>query len=266
MTRLAINFIVLGAEEKVVAGLRATLSAQPGIWMPVVPVEPFFGDDERFGRGVEWFSEEVLEPPRSARTIGLFGPEYMAGTADAGSQLIASRVASALPDVLFVALLSDPIARAVSLYYESVPEGPDEGSVEEVARELLDPARLEAARWGEPGEGRCVVDGEYGRILASYAAHFPSDRFLVGFWEEFELRPAELVTRILGFLGVGDPADGVDPEQPVGGGVNAGGPTEEPAGLPASVRMELERFYRRDLETLVEVFDVDVPWAWASEG
>lgn len=256
MTFLAFDFIVLGTEERATDWLRGQLSGRHGVWMPAVPEEPFFGDDARFARGVEWFEREILAPPPAAGLVGISGPEYMGGSDDVGPQLIARRVATTHPEVRLVALLSDPVVRATSRHRESI-------ATEERARELLDSTRLEAARWREPGVDRYIVDGEYGRILASYGALLPRDQLLIAYWEDVQQRPAELVSEILDFLGVEEAStssegDSLDGEA-------SPGEVPPPAGLPVPVTEQLERLYRQDAEILTALFGSQPPWPWVDE-
>jgi hypothetical protein len=155
-----------------------------------------------------------LEVPDPARKWGTSTPHYMAGgvyqsTGESvlengyDERTVPTRMRESLPNVRLVAILRDPVERALSGHREAVMKGQDRRSFDDAIGELLQPDALESARRRPQHMGTgYVVWGEYGRILAGYFDVFPREQILVVFTDELERAPAPLLSRIQEFIGV----------------------------------------------------------------
>jgi hypothetical protein len=203
-----LDFIVIGAGKSGTTSLWEHLRWHPQIWMPPGKEEPFFSEDRRYARGLPWLMREVFAPAPAGAVLGKATPHYMSGTEDAPPQICAARIAATIPDVKLVALLRDPVDRAVSQHRHAMRRSAHPRPFEDVAVLLLEPAQLHAARNEAHSASRYVVNGEYGRILAAYAAAFPREQLLVMFTDELAEDPAGVLDRVCDFIGV----EGFHPE------------------------------------------------------
>ena len=82
--------------------------------------------------------------------------------------MIARRIRELFPDVKLIAMLRDPVERAISSYWQTAVLGDDERSLDDALDAELSAEALEAAR-ARPTDGhQHIVAGEYGRILEAY--------------------------------------------------------------------------------------------------
>jgi hypothetical protein len=153
------------------------------------------------------------EVATTARKSGTVTPQYMAGGIEGSTRSIAatssydertvpSRIRDCLPDVRLVAILRDPVERAVSHHRMIVTWGSERRSFDDTIDELLDPRALERARRYPQEVTGYITRGEYGRILAGYFDVFPREQILVVFTDELERAPAQVLSRIHEFIGV----------------------------------------------------------------
>jgi hypothetical protein len=197
-----LDFIVIGAARSGTTSLWEYLRPHPEIWMPPGKEEPFFSEDQRYARGLPWLMDEVFGRAPADAVLGKVTPQYMSGTEECPPQICAGRIAADLPDVKLVALLRDPVERALSQYRQARRQGDRLPSFEAVASALLDPAWLHAARTEPRTANRFVVNGEYGRILAAYHEALPREQLLVIFTDELADDPGGVLDRVCDFVGV----------------------------------------------------------------
>jgi hypothetical protein len=212
-----LDFIVIGAQKAGTTSLFQYLRHHPNILVPGDKEATYFSHD-RLVAEVDW-STYIENLARSTVGIdtddqrakwGTVTPHYMLGTstsAGAGGaghdeRTVPSRIQAQMPDVRLIAILRDPVARAVSHHRMLVRRGREQRTFDEAIVELLDTAAMMDAR-ANPVEGAdYVVRGEYGRILSGYFDVFPREQMLVVFTEELERDPAQLLGRIQQFIGV----------------------------------------------------------------
>jgi hypothetical protein len=203
MSARPLDFIVIGTQKGGTTSLWQYLRGHPSIHLPEDKEAPFF------------FTRAATEPGGLAAFMALhFGeappgvllgkvtPHYMMGNGGMGAELIAQRIAAALPEVRIVALLRDPIERAVSHHRMSMCRGIEVRSFDEMTLDLLAPAQLAAAREAPTETNSYLVQGEYGRILSGYRRHFPPSRMHVELSEDLARDPAGVIDRVLVSLGL----------------------------------------------------------------
>lgn len=200
----SLHFIVIGTQKGATTTLWRHLAAHPELWLPPSKEAPFFSHDEVFDKGLDWYLGEFFTSAPCSTRWGTVTPHYMMGTADADVAEIARRIARTTPDARLIALLRDPIERAVSHFRMSVYREREARPCEEALRAALAPATLECARRAATETNSYVAQGEYGRILASYLQCFPRDRLHVAFTEDLARRPGATMREIFRFIGVDD--------------------------------------------------------------
>jgi hypothetical protein len=212
-----LDFIIIGAQKAGTTSLFRYLKGHPEVSMPMEKEVPFFCFDAAYERGfghyIQNLSHELVADP--TRKWGTATPHYMAGSVyqsveaaarnDYDERTVPSRIRACLPDVRLIAILRDPVARALSGHREAVEKGYERRYFDDAVRQLLRPEALADARTrSQHLETGYVVWGEYGRILAGYFDVVPREQMLVLFTDELERAPAEVVGRVQRFIGVRD--------------------------------------------------------------
>jgi hypothetical protein len=214
-----LDFIVIGAQKAGTTSLFQYLRSHPEVWLPAEKERPYFSNDAvyRLGWGAYVQSLGRALPARDASPPvrhGTVTPQYMAGsvftsTDDEGEgeeqygvRTVPSRIREQLPDVRLIAILRDPVDRAVSHHRMEARRGREQRSFDAAVDELLEPGTaLRARRFPRESLGY-VAWGEYGRILSGYYEVFEREQLLVLFTEELERDPGACLRRIHEFIGV----------------------------------------------------------------
>jgi hypothetical protein len=117
---------------------------------------------------------------------------------------MARRIAELFPRVKLIAMLRDPVERAISSYWQTVVLGDEERSIDDALEAELSPAALAAAR-ARPEDGhQHVASGEYGRLLGAYLQCFEREQLFVGSTAVLGREPMTLLRDLWRFLGVSD--------------------------------------------------------------
>jgi len=196
-----LDFVVIGGQKGGTTSLWRYLCVHPSIAMPELKEEPFFCTDEALAPGgAERFLLAHFGDAPAGALLGKATPQYMRGFEEADVEEIARRMAAAMPDGRLIALLRDPIDRAVSQYRMSVRRGLESRSFDAAATELLEPEQLAAGRRRPTETNSYLVQGEYGRLLAIYRKHFPARQLHVELTADLDCEPARVLDRIRTFL------------------------------------------------------------------
>lgn len=179
-TRLP-DFLIIGAAKSGTTSLYAALAQHPQIFMST-PKEPeFFSKDSEFARGIDHYAS-LFRGVRGDQVCGEGSTTYTRWphTGDA-----ASRIAMHLPNVKMIYIMRHPVHRAYSHYAHHM--------------------RLEVTMTFEQALERSseYLDcGLYMNQIRRYLRHFPRERFLFLFLEDFRDDPAYALAKIQFFLGV----------------------------------------------------------------
>ena len=216
MTAVRLDFLGIGAPKAGTTSLHEYLRTHPELFLPEVKEQPFFTVDRAYEEGWDSFARVAFHGAPPGRRYGKITPHYMGGPVawsdataaaaggEAASAVTARRIAEQFPDVKLIAMLRDPVERAISSYWQTTVLGDDARSLDDALAEELTPEALEAAR-ARPADGhQHVVAGEYGRILADYLRLFPREQLFVGSMAVLEREPLELLRGVYRFLGVDD--------------------------------------------------------------
>jgi len=213
-----LDFIVIGAQKAGTTSLFQYLRHHPEVSLPDGKEVPYFSHDTAYARGWTAYmrnlacngERDVADPVRKWGTVT---PHYMVGgvyqsTGDAAvkdnydERTVPSRIHECLPNVRLIAILRDPVERAVSHHRMAVMTGRERRSFDDAIGELLRPDALQRSRRYPQETMGYIAWGEYGRILAGYFDLFPREQLLVVFTDELERAPAKLLGRIQEFIGV----------------------------------------------------------------
>jgi len=234
------DFLVIGAMKAGTTFLFAALAAHPHVIRSRRREIHFFGS--KFQRGTSWYRTHFptgIELRRYRAMTGEGSTSYLANPDSPG------RIRSVLPGVRMIALLRDPVDRAISNYFHEQRTG----------RETLPIAEALAAEDARqrPGHFSYRRRGLYAEQLARYNALFPRDQLLVLKSEALFAEPQRVIDRVYRFLDL-DPELGARDYTPR----NLGG--YDPSQVAASVYEELTRYYAPYNERLYEMVGED--WGW----
>jgi hypothetical protein len=193
------DFLVIGAQKAGTTALYAYLRRHPAITGPSWKEVSYF--DRHYARGAAWYRGNF--PLRRGRLVGEASPSYLF------HPLAPRRAAALVPDARLIALVRDPVERALSHYHHEVDFGREHLSFEdaleqeearlagELERMLADPRYFSRAWW----DHTYLARGRYAEQLERWYAAFPPEQVLVLANEELAGRPAETYARVLDFLG-----------------------------------------------------------------
>lgn len=195
------DFLVLGAQKAGTTALYAYLRWHPRITGPAWKEVSFF--DRHYARGTAWYRGNFpLHRRGPAPLVGEASPSYLF------HPLAPRRVGALVPEARLIALLRDPVDRALSHYHHEVALGREPLSFEEalaaegertrgeVERLLADPRRFSRAWW----DHTYLARGRYAEQLERWLAVFPRHQLLLLTTEELAARPGETYARALEFL------------------------------------------------------------------
>ncbi len=199
------DFLIIGAQRAGTTSLYNYVIRHPRV-APAFRKEVHFFD-ENHSNGEGWYRAHF--PPRSIKRLkgyvtGESSPYYMY------HPLAAKRVKALLPDVKLMAILRDPVDRAISNYYHQVRKGwellpMDEAFDREEAR-----IKGEAGRIADDSSYisidhkhySYVTRGIYADQLKVWFDLFPRKNILVLKNEDFSADPGKGMKRVLRFLGL----------------------------------------------------------------
>lgn len=203
---MKLDFLVIGAQKAGTTSLWQYLREHPRLCMPKAKEVPFFTGGDPDPSKLQAGMRELLSDARADSLLGKVTPSYMVGNVvdrrGIDVEMVAARIAAAFPDVKLIAILRDPIDRAVSSYMMAVRRAEEERLVNAALSDLLDPEELGNARLRPTDSNSYIVAGEYGRILGAYRAVFPADQLMVLFTEDLADDPGRLIDSVLDFLGL----------------------------------------------------------------
>lgn len=190
------HLLVIGAQRCGTTYLHTALDAHPEIAMarPSNPEPKVFCDAEKVARGLEWYHHTWFAHAQDEKLLGDKSTSYLE------DPKAPARAADMLGDVHVVAVLRDPVERAVSHWRLSTRHGLESRPLEEAlaadlaGEQAWDPDTTSVSPFAYLRRGR------YLDYLAPWSARFP-DTTHVLFIEELVADPAVL-TGLFGDLGL----------------------------------------------------------------
>lgn len=239
------DFLGIGAARAGTTWLHFNLAAHPQVTMPVSKEQRFW--NANLSRGLNAYSRAFAAPP--GHFVGELTPAY--GIMEEWRVKLVARV---LPDVRLIYLMRDPVERAWS-------------HLAMWARNRnLSPGDLTDQQIGEVlGSEPCIRHGAYSEVYRTYSEVFDRDQIFVGFYDDLEERPRELLEDIFEHIGL--PTDIDWDELPIRHRFNSGLGIEDQertsaSTLPDEYRALLSQRYLRELRHLAQEFDGPaVRWA-----
>jgi len=191
-----LSFIVIGAQKAGTTTMFQHLRHHPELWLPPEKEAPFFSRDENYARGERWYFDHYFHDAPPELSWGTASPDYML------QRNVAERIHDHAGSVRLIALLRDPVQRALSHHSMVARRGDDDRSASEALRSQLQPDHLERARIEGGDRVTYVVGGEYGRVLGDYLEHFSSEQLLCLSTQQLKDHPEEVLSAVYDHLGV----------------------------------------------------------------
>ena len=240
------RFFIIGAQRCGTTTLAELLDRDPRVEFarPLRPEPKFFLDEALAARGTDYYERTYFSDSGALRR-GEKGTSYIE------SAEAARRIARAYPAARILAIVREPVARAVSNYRFSIAGGmedllPEEALTPGAEERPFDPSRVSVSPFHYLRRGR------YMEHLSSWLAQFPRDQLHVEVLEELVEDPSG-IDRVFSFLGLDPPSDSARLEP--ANAATAGPPPDLPAELLRRMRdayvepnRALERFLGRPLD------------------
>jgi hypothetical protein len=245
------HLLVIGAQRSGTTYLHSLLDAHPQVTMarPARPEPKVFLSDERTDRGLAWYRATYFGHVTDETVLGDKSTSYLE------DPLAPARAARMLGEPLVVALLRDPVTRAVSNWRFSTDHGFERRSLVEALTACLDEAA--DGEWDPASTSvspfAYLARGRYADHLRPWLEAFPRTSHVL-FTAELVDDPSVVATLYADL--------GVDPSfVPPGRGavVNR---SEEPApDLPAELLDRLRRYFLDSDDALARLCGRRPPWS-----
>jgi hypothetical protein len=253
-----LDFVLIGAPNAGASTLSWLLSKHPQIALPAPATHSIWIDRHRYEFGPEWTEPGFFTREHPDALRGLISPGHMSGLlgirdASWPVEHIAASMVRTLPDAKLIALLANPIERAIAHHRLASHHGLERRPLARALHEQSTPGALTAARQHPRLPTGYIAWGEYGRILTAYRHHYPRSQLLILYTTELHEDPTGTLTRIAGFLEIDDHWPTTTPEQHQH-------TTPEPHHLPDELLTHLTTHYATDAQQLNEMWML-APWA-----
>jgi hypothetical protein len=243
------HLLVIGAQRSGTTYLHHVLDQHPEITMarPAAPEPKVFLSDALVERGARWYQESYFAHATDERLLGEKSTSYLEDPA------ASARVAQMLDAPLILAVLRDPVSRAVSNWRFSTDNGYETRPLDEALRSNLDGDRDWDPRATSVSPYAYLQRGRYASYLEPWLERFGADVHVM-FFEELTADDAA-VRRLYADLGV-DPGHRAER---VGQPVNES--TAHAEAVPEGLRERLDEYFEPSDRALERLLGRGVPWA-----
>ncbi|HEX5003127.1 MAG TPA: sulfotransferase domain-containing protein [Bacteroidia bacterium] len=250
------DFIIFGAAKGGTTSLFNYLAAHPDVLPPIKKEIHYF--DRNYRKGDNWYRmhfplKQQLNKNGRLCITGEASPYYIS------HPLVPARIKKLVPDVKLIALLRNPIDRALSNYQHMVRLGIETQSLEKALE--LEESRIAGER-DKLIQDPCYYSynhhhfsyinrGIYHKELEPWFDIFPREQLLINSSEQFYEEPDKVFSSVVRFIGLND----WSPEQFKA--FNSGG---DYAPISPELRKKLQDFYRPHNETLFKMLGTRFHW------
>lgn len=182
------TFLVIGAAKSGTTSLCDGLRQHPQVFI-TDPKEPHYFS-AHYDSGWDWYSS-LFEPAGNEKALGEGSISY---SMDNYQPAVARRIARDLPDVKLIYIVRHPLRRIESGWRHLL-------TTNRTSKDFADALR---------DFPRLVTSSLYWRQISYYRTHFPDDRILVLFFEDFIDSPRTELQKCYRFLGVDSAFDPPD--------------------------------------------------------
>lgn len=233
-------FLLVGAAKSGTTSLYQYLTEHPDLEPPIWKAARYF--DRYYDRGVAWYRAHFPQAAQGQQTFEasagyLFHPHA------------AERIASTIPEAKIVAILRNPIDRAVSQFAHEVRRGGETRSLEAAFAEELERSDDDVPEQKYFFRNSSYLrEGLYLPQLERYLEHFPREQLRVLQYEQFFADPDAQFAELLSFL------EASPFKVQEFGRHNVGGYS----GMTPADRDRLRAFFKPHNEAVAERFGLDI--------
>lgn len=193
------NFLIVGAMKAGTSWLAYNLGQHPEVFMPKEELH-FFNDKENFAKGRSWY-EKQFEPGIGKKAVGEKTAGYLLCRTEP------SFIKEYLPDVKIIAVLRDPVTRAVSQINHHIRYG-------DVSPFLKTDGLIDSPEFAEIDQKFALLErGDYFHQVKAFYDCFGAERCMVIVNEtDIRKQPEETLRKVCEFLGV-DPTFNFDSKE-----------------------------------------------------
>ena len=253
------TFLIVGAQKAGTTALYAYLTRHPAILGPPWKEVSFF--DRHFWRGDAWYRGNFPSKLQRRRARTRTGVEPVVGEASPSylfHPFAPERVARLLPDVNVIALVRNPIDRALSHYHHEVALSREPLTFEQALDQeeqrldgelerMADPKYFSHAWWNFTYRSR----GRYAEQLERWLEVLPRERVLIVPSEDLLADPGRTYAQVLEFLGA--PPHELESYPKIF--------TRDYPDMSPATRVELREYYSEPNRRLYELLGRDLGWA-----
>jgi len=195
MNKLA-NFLIIGAQKAGTTSLYEYLDQHPDIFMSK-PKEPhFFADDNKYSKGLEYYSKFFAECKEEI----MIGDASTSYSTYLNCKKIIQRIYKFNPKIKLIYILRNPISRAYSSYWWNIRMQAEPLSFEEALKQEENRIHKDNAeefdRWSYKKRGL------YSYIIKQYLKYFPKENLKVILLEDLKTSAIKTCNDIFEFLSV----------------------------------------------------------------
>jgi hypothetical protein len=187
------NFLIIGAQKSGSTFFLKCLAEHPDVFMP--PGEVRFFEDPDYGDGDIRRLESLFRNVKQEKALGIKRPGYLSRAE------VAARIHQHIPNAKLIAILRNPVDRAISAYFHLmkcgfIPVRPLEDGMTRILDGEYQKTHVKAAE---------ILDfGLYHRHLTRYLDYFDRSQMLILPFETIKVDPLDVVQQAYRFIGVSD--------------------------------------------------------------
>jgi Sulfotransferase domain len=187
------NFLIIGAQKSASTFIHVCLAEHPEVFMPINEITYFEDPDFREIKREEF--EQLFADVNGEKAVGIKRPNYLA------KPEVPGRIKEMIPEAKLIAVLRNPVQRAVSAYFHYVnngfiPPAPPEKSM----TRLLDGEYKQSY----PKSEEILEYGLYHKHLERYLSFFDRGRILILFQDEIAKDNLAQLRKAYQFLEIDD--------------------------------------------------------------
>lgn len=189
------NFLCVGAGKSGTTSLQNILKQHPDIYLPAVKETTFFRDENKYGKGIEFYEKRFFSAHTGQKAIGEIDPGYL--TCERAPERLHKQLGG---EIKLIFMLRNPLDRAYSHYLMTLRRGYETEGFEKAL--LLEPERMKRGNF-EQEHFSYRDGGGYATHIQRYLQYFDIDKMMfIIFEKDFLQERWRTICGILNFLGV----------------------------------------------------------------
>lgn len=187
------NLIIIGAQKSATTFIQECLAEHPDVFLP--EGETAFFETPDYDESSLKALERIFDG-RTEKVLGIKRPSYI------GRPEVPKRIEKTVPDAKLIAVLRNPIDRALSAYFHNVAFGfLPPLAVEKGMRKILGDSVF---RNMYKRSGEVLEYGKYFKYLSLYESYFKERKIIVMLHDDIEKDPVGSLRKIYKFLDIRD--------------------------------------------------------------